>query len=196
MQQGKTKAFLAAASLLFAGVMLASCATVTPKPAPAPAVQPEAAVPSEAEQLNAQLNEIKTLLGTMQNTLSSQERSIGVLEQRINALERPQTPVKAAPKPENSSMKPRTKNDPALIYKTARGLLLEENFKEAAKLFKNFVTQHPDAALADNALYWLGECSYSLGEFHRPSRHSRSLSTVIQREQRFLTHFSRPPMLI
>ena len=62
-------------------------------------------------------------------------------------------------------MKPRTKNDPALIYKTARGLLLEENFKEAAKLFKNFVTQHPDAALADNALYWLGECSYSLGEF-------------------------------
>ncbi|MCP4115930.1 MAG: tol-pal system protein YbgF [Desulfobacteraceae bacterium] len=165
MQQGSLKAVTAAASLLFAGVMLASCAMVTPKPAPEPAVQPEVAAPGETEQINAQLNEIKTLLGTIQNTLSSQERSIGVLEQRIDALERPKPQVKTTPKPTASSTKLRRETDPTRLYKTARGLLLEENFQEAAQLFKTYVTRHPDAELADNALYWLGECSYSMGKY-------------------------------
>ncbi len=165
MQQGKPKAFLAAASLLFAGVMLASCSMVGQKPTPKPGVQPEVVVPKGTEQLNTKLTEIETLLGTIRNTLSTQERSIQVLEQRLNALERPKQPVKTGPTPISAKEKPRTDTESVLLYKKARGLLLEENFKEAGKLFKTYATQHPDAELADNSLYWLGECSYSLREY-------------------------------
>ncbi|MBI9090340.1 MAG: tol-pal system protein YbgF [Desulfobacterium sp.] len=165
MQQGKPKAFLVAASLLFAGVMLASCSMVGQKPTPKPGVQPEVVVPKETEQLNTQLNEMKTLLGTIQNTLSTQERSIQVLGQRLTALESSKQPVKTGPAPTSAKEPSGTGTESVLLYKKARGLLLEENFKEAGTLFKAFATQHPDAELADNSLYWLGECSYSLGEY-------------------------------
>lgn len=159
MQKGNPKAFSAAASLLFAGVVLASCSMVAQEPTP------KVVVPNETDQLSTQLNEIKTLLGTIQNTLSSQARSMEVFEQRLNALERPKQPVKTGPTATSAKEKPQTDTEPALLYKKARGLLLEENFKEAGKLFKAFATQHPDEELADNSLYWLGECCYSLKEF-------------------------------
>lgn len=58
-------------------------------------------------------------------------------------------------------------SDPAQLYQKARTLLLAGETDNAADLFSTFVKAHPDHALADNAMYWLGECHYSLGRYQK-----------------------------
>ncbi|HCY84520.1 MAG TPA: tol-pal system protein YbgF [Desulfobacteraceae bacterium] len=56
-------------------------------------------------------------------------------------------------------------SDPAQLYKEARTQLLAGDTDNAADLFSTFVKKHPDHALADNAMYWLGECYYTKGDY-------------------------------
>ncbi len=56
-------------------------------------------------------------------------------------------------------------SDPAQLYKEARTLLLAHDIDNAADLFSTFAKKHPDHALADNAMYWLGECHYTTGDY-------------------------------
>ncbi len=56
-------------------------------------------------------------------------------------------------------------SDPAQLYKEARTLLLANDIDNAADLFATFAKKHPDHALADNAMYWLGECHYTAGKY-------------------------------
>ena len=51
------------------------------------------------------------------------------------------------------------------LYKKARSLVLEENFNQAAILFTRFIKKYPHNELADNSVYWLGECHYSMGDY-------------------------------
>lgn len=55
--------------------------------------------------------------------------------------------------------------DPVQLYQKARNLLLEGDAVNAAQLFKTFADRHPNHSLSDNALYWLGECYYTLGQY-------------------------------
>ncbi|MCG8567749.1 MAG: tol-pal system protein YbgF [Desulfobacterales bacterium] len=57
--------------------------------------------------------------------------------------------------------------EPGRIYQKARNLLLEENFIQAGQLFTALATRFPRHSLADNALYWQGECYYSLGQYQK-----------------------------
>ncbi|MCP3944936.1 MAG: tol-pal system protein YbgF [Desulfobacteraceae bacterium] len=54
---------------------------------------------------------------------------------------------------------------PPQLYQKARNLLLEGDFINAAQLFRIFIQQHPKHNLANNSMYWLGECSYSSGQY-------------------------------
>lgn len=56
---------------------------------------------------------------------------------------------------------------PADLYKKARNLLLEEDYITAAIVFEKFIAAHPKDSLADNAVYWLGECHYSMQDFKK-----------------------------
>jgi len=58
-------------------------------------------------------------------------------------------------------------SDPAHLYKKARNMLLENDVDNAADLFATFAKQHPEHGLADNALYWLGECHYTQGRYEK-----------------------------
>lgn len=54
--------------------------------------------------------------------------------------------------------------DPAQMYRQAFETLKQKNFSEAILQFDRFVKTYPNHDLADNALYWLGECYYGQGE--------------------------------
>jgi tol-pal system protein YbgF len=56
---------------------------------------------------------------------------------------------------------------PQVLYKKARNLLIEEDYVNAASLFSSFINNYSKDSLADNAVYWLGECHYSLGNYKR-----------------------------
>ena len=86
------------------------------------------------------------------------------------------TPIPAAPAPDSpgiatSSGKPirpaATKTSPealALYYK-AFNLFKKNNYREAIGLFDTFSARYPSEDLADNALYWAGECHYGLKDY-------------------------------
>lgn len=54
---------------------------------------------------------------------------------------------------------------PKVLYNKAQALLLERQFNSAEKLFKSIVDKYPDHPLAVNALYWMGECRYSVKDY-------------------------------
>ncbi|MDY0221080.1 MAG: tol-pal system protein YbgF [Desulfobacterium sp.] len=152
------------ASLLFAGVMLlASCATVSKSPQP-----------------GTPLEEIQTELTTLDQRIAALES----LETRVTTLEKT---VKTKIYNEESTLNQEPQpvyTNPVLLYNRARSLLLEENFQGAAGLFKEYVKQFPDSELADNALYWLGECHYSQGEYQTAIKIFKDVVTLYPKREK------------
>ncbi len=95
------------------------------------------------------------------------DHQIQELTRRVRQLEQKVTVLEARTQ-KNSTSQPVYKieyTDPDELYQKARDLCLEKDFTSAAKIFQTFVRDHPKHNLADNALYWLGECWYSLGRY-------------------------------
>jgi tol-pal system protein YbgF len=57
--------------------------------------------------------------------------------------------------------------DPEEIYQSARADFGRGSYDLAESGFQEFVDRFPDSELADNALYWVGECRYSRGEYEK-----------------------------
>jgi len=91
-------------------------------------------------------------------TVSALEDKILLLEKKISTLEL----QLASRKPVIYQI---SYTEPSQLYKKARNLLLKGDTTNAAQLFETFVAQHPGHSLADNAMYWLGECHYSSGRY-------------------------------
>ncbi len=103
--------------------------------------------------LNLQMKDKDTAIQELQGNIRKLKKKISVLEKTKTAVE----PVR----------KKKEVTTPAILYKKARNLLIENNFKDAADLFTKFIRTYPQNALADNAAYWLGECHYSMGDYKK-----------------------------
>lgn len=51
--------------------------------------------------------------------------------------------------------------DPSSIYYAAYSDYIKENFDLAIEGFRQFIRSFPESTLADNSLYWIGECYYA-----------------------------------
>ncbi len=120
-------------------------------------VQPDAAQPDTGEKQDPS-DALKQELESTNQRFFALKDEVLVLEKKVSGLE-----------DQLSTQKPVVYQvaytDPAQLYKKARSLLLEGDSTHAAQLFKTFVDQHPNHSLADNAMYWLGECHYSSGQY-------------------------------
>lgn len=94
------------------------------------------------------------------------EEKIARLEQKMVSLEKklPGVMQKTEQKREKTADQPEDPI-PAQLYQKARNLMLADDFAAAGQTFRSFVRQYPGHSLADNSLYWLGECHYSLEEY-------------------------------
>jgi tol-pal system protein YbgF len=76
-----------------------------------------------------------------------------------------QTPVKppTGDKPQQAQVQPppAPTMSPQEAYSVAYNDYLKGNYDLAVESFKLYRQQFPDSPLADNALYWIGECRYS-----------------------------------
>lgn len=134
-----------------------------------PAGNKEAAISDKVKisQLESQLSDIKqeqaNLTLQMENkdkTLRQLHDDVVKLEEKISNLENSNKTSEAVqPKIEDT--------DPTVLYQKARTLLIEENYQTAATLFAEFTKDYPQHSLADNAVYWLGECYYSLRDYKK-----------------------------
>lgn len=56
-------------------------------------------------------------------------------------------------------------SEPAQLYRSAYEDYLRGNFDMAVQGFKEYQSRYPDTDLADNALYWIGECYYAKQQY-------------------------------
>ena len=77
----------------------------------------------------------------------------------------PQTPVRTPPESRPQSAPARPMPAPTMspqeAYSVAYNDYLKGNYDLAVDSFKLYRQQFPESPLADNALYWIGECRYS-----------------------------------
>ena len=105
------------------------------------------------ESLNLQMKDKDDAIQELQGNILK-------LEKKISALEKTKSTITPVPQKKAAAT-------PAVLYKKARNLLVEDNFKDATDLFTKFIRIYPQNALADNAAYWLGECHYSMGDYKK-----------------------------
>jgi len=78
-------------------------------------------------------------------------------------------PAEVAPKPapeaKAAAAPPALGMSPQEAYSLAYNDYLKGNYDLAVEGFKLYRTQFPESPLADNALYWIGECRYSQRKF-------------------------------
>ena len=73
-------------------------------------------------------------------------------------------PSMAEPKPQPP---PSITEPPPILYSKALSKYNNADYKDAALLFESFVARYPSHELADNSLYWEGECMYALKDFSK-----------------------------
>ncbi len=134
-------------------------------------VSNRSAEPSTAEPSNAP--EIKSAGLTGQ--AGAKDRQIQTLEDKIDRLEDKITRLERQVADQKRIVYTVEYTDPAQLYQKARTLLLAKEYNNAADLFTTFTQKHPDHSLADNAVYWLGECKYTMGQYKAAANVFRSL---------------------
>jgi len=94
------------------------------------------------------------------------------LEERFADTEVPQQPAPAADADivettPAAAEPPASAEEGSMLnqYKQALELYWQNDFKQAIRAFREFLKAYPQGYLSDNALYWLGECLYSLGRY-------------------------------
>jgi len=56
---------------------------------------------------------------------------------------------------------PAPPQDPSTVYYAAYSDYIKENYDLAIEGFRQFLRAYPESGLADNSLYWIGECHYA-----------------------------------
>jgi len=75
-----------------------------------------------------------------------------------------QESAQAEPKPQPA---PDITESPQMLYNRALSKYKNADYQDAALMFNRFVQKYPGHELADNALYWEGECGYALKNFSK-----------------------------
>lgn len=127
---------------------------------------PDGFTKDQLTQIQQQMDQRSQTIDALEEKITRLEQKITVLEKHQSVAEKNQPAVLQKPeeKPEHTNEQSK-KTAPSDLYQKARNLMLADDFAAAARLFQGFARQYPDHSLADNSLYWLGECYYSQGEY-------------------------------
>jgi tol-pal system protein YbgF len=186
-----TGAARAAGLLLAAALLLAGCETTPPGPDPTQVKlddletrlarvervisnQSLVELSSRIEILDTQLRQLRGAVEELQNSqaqLVKQQRDLyGDLDRRIAALE--SAAKNAGPLASSGASAPVAPGDAAAApvsdqaaYEQAFDALKAGSYDSAITQFRDFLSQHPQSSLADNAQYWLGEAYYVTRDF-------------------------------
>lgn len=122
------------------------------------------------------------------------EQRVALLEKKLSSPPKPAPPKKQiTPKISPSPAKPKRpaatetveKIDPVKLYNKGRDLLLRKrNVPMAQALLSDFIKDFPDHKLADNAMYWLGECSYTTGHYEQAAKIFKTLVQMYPKGQK------------
>jgi tol-pal system protein YbgF len=141
------------------------------------------AVSQKLTEQNAQMlksnADIVAALEQLRDQMERLQANLDATNQRLEALSNELAAARQAPAtgPEGtaaaaaalasgaSMLAPGQPSEPAQLYSSAYEDYLRGNFDLALQGFAEYQKRYPDTDLADNALYWIGECHYSKRAF-------------------------------
>jgi tol-pal system protein YbgF len=123
-------------------------------------------IQAQLQQLRDQIAALQATLESTSQRLASLSNELAATSERLGGL--PAAPAAAAAggaagaalAAPGAPAAGRTA-EPTQLYNTAYEDYLRGNFDLAIQGFRDYVNRYPNTELADNALYWIGECYYS-----------------------------------
>ncbi|MGC9056025.1 MAG: tol-pal system protein YbgF [Candidatus Saccharicenans sp.] len=124
-------------------------------------------LPLQYQQLNSKLEEIQLQTATLQDILQTLQNIASQIKPQEKAPAKGgKTPSGKKEQPAEAQQKSAVITIPAQeMYNDAYGDYLKGNYDLAIDGFRLFLQQYAASPLADNALYWIGECYYSQGKY-------------------------------
>jgi tol-pal system protein YbgF len=123
-------------------------------------------IQAELQQLGEQIQTLQANLEATSQRLASLSNELAATRERLGgSLALPAAAAAggaagaalAAP----GAPAPGRATEPAQLYNTAYEDYLRGNFDLGVQGFRDYVSRYPTTDLADNAIYWIGECYYS-----------------------------------
>jgi tol-pal system protein YbgF len=135
-----------------------------------------------SQRIEATQNDLRSLRGRLEEVQNSitkaqelQRASYADLDRRLAALEGGGGGAAAGPRTSNVPAAPVASGDERVSYQAAFDLLKDSKYPESITAFKQFMASFPNSAMADNALYWLGEAYYVTKDYPEALRNFRSM---------------------
>lgn len=97
----------------------------------------------------------------MDNTKEKEE--LADLKTKVNELEEKIANIKTGTAAATEEKKPEAKE----LYMKGYRLVNDKEFIKGKDALKEFLKHYPDHDLSDNAMYWLGEAYYAIGDYER-----------------------------
>ncbi len=137
---------------------------------------PESDCSMELAKVRRELSEKDTMIFDLQSRIKFLEQKNTSLEkilaQRESVQKRPPVPVNPPRPVASRPVSPRKLMSqasswisPGNLYKNSHIFLKKKQYPEAQRGFAAFAEKYSSHSLADNALYWLGECHYTQGQY-------------------------------
>jgi tol-pal system protein YbgF len=129
-------------------------------------IKSNADIQAELQQLRSQMQALQANLEATNQRLASLSNELAATRDRLAALPIAVAGTTAgatsAPVPGQPGALPGGRTpEPTQLYNAAYEDYLRANFDLAIQGFRDYAKRYPDTDLADNALYWIGECYYS-----------------------------------
>lgn len=113
----------------------------------------QADISQNKESLSLSLQFIKEEINELKNSISK-------INDRLLSLPSAAAPVSVSTASEEPNQQT-TVQSPETVYYAAYSDYIKKNYPLAIQGFRQFIQMFPQNGLADNSLYWIGECYYS-----------------------------------
>ena len=153
----------------------------------------------QTAEIQKQLAALQARTETLSGELSRLSTRVDELSQRVEMLTRQvratQPPAPAAPRPAPAPPRAPGGPQPTDVYQTAYIDFSKGNYPLAIAGFREFLRRFPDAELANNAQYWIGEAYFSLargyGNAAQPDKATQSLEQAVQEFKKVVANYPR-----
>jgi len=121
------------------------------------------------QQIQKDLLEMKEYTDSNTTRITSIEEKFSQIQSMLSNitqyLQRIPLPEQPVPSPPQEQPQPTSEASPLQIYYTAYSDYIKGNYSLAIAGFRDFYEKNKNSPMADNALYWIGECYYSQGKY-------------------------------
>ena len=145
-------------------------------------IKAEADAGADLDTLSGRIEQLEGKLEDTHFRLVQLSQQIAATNQELQAMRRAAEEVNArSTTPPPAVVNP---TDPQALYDTAYNDYLQGNFDLAILGFHQYAETYRGTELADNAIYWIGECYYRQGKFQQAIEQFDEVLTRFERSDR------------